>query len=401
MKLARFIMNARSAFISWARRSLMARRSGTLVPSGWSDPSGRYPVGVRDSALTGPGEQIANGVLRVWYPAVAETGSGRRNYFGNAHEQRTMTQGLTALLSARGAAALGARNTAALVNATPLGGTHPVVFFSHGFTGFVGQNSHLCEHLAAHGYLVISLAYPGAASAIAAPDGSAEFMSSSDRTRLNSDEFISTMIGLLRARSVETEDELLAQATQIKSLADENAHWSAHLSAVLDALVTAEARRSNVDHDTLAILETGDWSRIALTGMSFGGSTSANVAHLDHRVQAAVNLDGMQQGALLRHTNIRVPLLTMTSAGSILRSGRGVNDLHYEGKTPNGNVRRITVPNAGHFGFTDLVELGRGRIRPLLDLGQIDGAEMLRLVADHTLAFLNETLKHPKGTDEQ
>lgn len=377
----------------------MTRRSGTLVPQDWRGPSGQYSVGVRDTALTGEGSQIERGVLRIWYPAVPGTGTGQRRYFGDVAEQRIMARGLAALLSTRGAAHLGARETAAQVNAVPNSGSYPVVFFSHGFTGFIGQNSHLCEHLAAAGYLVISLAYPGAASAIAAPDGSAQVMSKADRTRLNSDEFIGTMLGLLRARSIAVENELLEHAAQIDSLAKEHAHWSGHLSAVLDALVDPEARRSNVDQDTLAILETGNWAQIALTGMSFGGSTSANVAHLDRRICAAVNLDGMQQGALLRNTNIRVPLLTMTSAGSILRSGRGVNDLHYEGSVPNGNVRRITVPTAGHFGFTDLVELGRGRIRPLLDLGPIDGETMLHLVAEHTLEFLNETLKH--RTDEQ
>lgn len=392
MSLIRLALKAQGAAVGAVRRVLLHTRSAALVPADWPAPRGNFAVGVRDASVAGIGRLTSDGMVRVWYPARVGTGSGHREYFGDGTEQGAMIRGLAPLLSRRGSGRLGARTTVSLQDAEAIGSDHPVVFFSHGFGGFIGQNTHLCESLAAAGYVVVSVAYPKAAAAIWAPDGSSQFMTKGDSNRLMSDEFARTMLAVLRAKSAIAEDTALEQATTVRSLEFENSRWSAQLTAILDALVDPDERTQRVDGELLRVFDTADWSRIALVGMSFGGSTSANVAHVDGRVSAAVNLDGMQQGAPLFRQSIRVPLLLMTSGGAHMPSGRGIHDLHYEGEHPGALVRRVRVADAGHYGFTDLVELGRGPLRKLLDLGQVDGAKMLAQVSDEVLSFLGSTL---------
>lgn len=375
------------------RLASMRLNAPQAMPSAWPAHAAAYGVGVRDAAVRDIGPRSSDGVIRLWYPAPVSSADAPRRYFDGPDELQVMTRGLRWLLSVRGVRALGGWRTSGRANVLPAAQAAPVVIFSHGFTGFVGQNTHLCERLAAAGYLVISVAYPGAAAAICAPDGAAQVMTAAQRRRLVGDEFVAAMVRLLRARSVAEEDTAIAAAATVDTLARENTRWSAHLTAVLDALVPDEQRRVRVDATTAAILGAGDWSRVALMGMSFGGSTSANVAHVDERVRAAINLDGMQQGdALLRH-DIRVPLLVMSSAGSRLRSGRVVNDLHYERRrTAERRVRRVLVEDAGHYAFTDLVAFGTGRTRRLLDLGTVSPERMLTLVADTVIDFLADAL---------
>ncbi len=383
----------RGAAIALARRVLIRLSLRAAVPPTWRRPAGPHPVGVRDAVISDLGPTAADGAVRIWYPAVAGTGGEARAYFGDREEQRTMVRGLSPLLTAPGTRALGARRTASRRDAVPATTSAPVVLFSHGFTGFVGQNTHLCEHLASAGYLVVSVAYPGAAAAIAAPDGSERVMTAKERRRLTTPEFLRTFLDLVTARTTTAEDAALARAATIDALAAENARWVRHLSAVLDALLSAAQRVRRVDAATCAALDPADWSRVALVGMSFGGSTSANVAQVDPRISAAVNLDGLQQGELLRLRDARVPMLVMSSSGSRLRFGRVITDLHYEARESRAAVQRVFVPDARHHAFTDLVEFGEGPVRRLLDLGTIDAERMLDLVADTTLDFLDATLR--------
>lgn len=395
MRIMRWMLAIRAFVVAVGRRSAIRLAGRRALPRTWSPPSGGHAVGVRDAVVSGIGPAATDSVIRIWYPALAGTGAAPRAYFGGAEELEGMLRGLRPLLSASGVRAFGSRRTASHPDATPTTSGSPVVVFSHGFTGFVGQNTHLCEHLAAAGHVVVSVAYPGAAAAVVAPDGTARVMTRAERRRLTSDEFVRTMLALLTARSVAEEDAALERATGVDALAVENERWTRHLSAVLDALVPAASRPARVDAETARVLDGADWSRLALVGMSFGGSTSANVAQTDERVAAVVNLDGLQQGRELWQRDVRVPTLMMSSAGSLLRSGRTVNELHYQAPGSGAPVRRVLVPDARHFAFTDLVEFGTVPVRRLLDLGTVDPGRMLSLVADTTLAFLDEALRLP------
>lgn len=398
MSLIRTALAVQGAAVGAVRRTIIRLRPESVATAPWEPPVGPRAVGVHDLALAGFGSSGVDGMLRLWYPAVAGTGRGRRAYGGGPHEQDVLARGLSPQLTRAGTRTLGARVTASDEDADPATEGAPVVFFSHGFGGFVGQNTHLCEHLAAAGYVVVSVAYPAGAGSISAPDGSERVMTKADQNRVATSEFVDTVAALLTARTAEKEDAALDRAAHIRSLEAEDEAWSGHLVRVLDALVDPDARAASLDATARRILDPADWSRIALVGMSFGGSTSGNVAHADARVSAAVNLDGLQQGSTLRLTDIRVPMLAMSAGSSRMRSGRVVNDLHYAAPDGGTNVQRVYVPDAQHLGFTDLVEVGSPLVRRLLGVGTIDPARMIVLVNDAVLGFLDPILR-PQPAD--
>ncbi|MEZ4320543.1 MAG: hypothetical protein R3F61_23885 [Myxococcota bacterium] len=97
------------------------------------DEPGPWDVGVRTETFADPrGGEL---VVEVWYPA--EPDGAPVDY------------GLPYALDARG-----------LRDATPRGGPHPLVMFSHGHGGARQQSVYLTEQLASHGMVVVAVDHP-------------------------------------------------------------------------------------------------------------------------------------------------------------------------------------------------------------------------------------------------
>jgi len=100
---------------------------------------GRFPVGVRTFDVADPvrGRDIP---IEVWYPAT------------DAHAGQDLdsaTQDTYALIPG-----FPASSQEAMRDAEPFDEEFPPVVFSHGFSGHRRQTTHLCTHLASHGYVV-------------------------------------------------------------------------------------------------------------------------------------------------------------------------------------------------------------------------------------------------------
>lgn len=115
------------------------------LASAYSEP-GPHPVGVTTM-------QLAKGPLvEVWYPAVEGT-TGTETY-----DVRDFTPpAIKALLTGEAAATY---SYAAGRDADLAEGEHPVVLFSHGYTGIRLQSTFLTSHLASWGMIVVSPEHP-------------------------------------------------------------------------------------------------------------------------------------------------------------------------------------------------------------------------------------------------
>ena len=115
------------------------------LASAYSEP-GPHPVGVTTM-------QLAKGPLvDVWYPAVEGT-TGTETY-----DVRDFTPpAIKALLTGEAAATY---SYAAGRDADLAEGEHPVVLFSHGYTGIRLQSTFLTSHLASWGMIVVSPDHP-------------------------------------------------------------------------------------------------------------------------------------------------------------------------------------------------------------------------------------------------
>jgi dienelactone hydrolase len=98
---------------------------------------GPHPVGVRTVTVSSSGRDIP---IEVWYPAPS-------TYAGQ--DRDPSTQDSYALFPG-----MPSSNQEAVRDAEPADDAFPPIVFSHGFAGHRRQTTHLCTHLASHGYVV-------------------------------------------------------------------------------------------------------------------------------------------------------------------------------------------------------------------------------------------------------
>jgi dienelactone hydrolase len=151
-------------------------------------------------------------------------------------------------------------------------GSHPVVVFTHGYTGTFTDYTFLFEDLASRGYVVASVNHTYEATAVQFPDG----------------RVVKSLVGTHFGPSL----QLDAKATSFAVAAR-----IADLKSVLDELQRMNAGRSGAFAGKL------DLSRVALAGHSLGGMTALLGMEMEPRFKAALSIDGITPGALFGTTS--------------------------------------------------------------------------------------------------
>jgi dienelactone hydrolase len=342
--------------------------------------TGGYAVGVVDLALTDPSRRELFGPqpggprelgLIVWYPAARA--EGRRSPIWRKPDVI-----LPAYAKAMGyppAVADAFRNQQShAYEAAPVarGRRFPVVIFSHGYAqGFAAQNVALCEELASHGYVVVSIGHTYEGFITLLKDGK---VASSDAGQIKSfnDE--------LRAPPERTDDARFA-----RQIADGPILGRSLDVWIKDTLFVAD-QLSMLDRAgaPAALIGAMDTHQLAFTGMSFGGAVAPLACAEDDRCKAAVNLDGTQFGHF--KAPLSKPVLFMTRDDDR-------DDNYGVFRQAKGSAAYVVVPGSAHFDFTDLPLITHPG-PPAKPGSPIEGRRMAALVADFTRTFLDETVKH-------
>jgi platelet-activating factor acetylhydrolase isoform II len=136
----------------------------------WPDVVGQFPVGTLEFEVTdalrnsqyAPNPTDARRLyVRAWYPAGDVAGYHRRPYFTDAEINTVPVMSLQLLRQPPDALRNAVRLlTNAHVGAPPATGKFPVAVFNHGYLSYPAQHTALFEHLAANGYVVLSLGHP-------------------------------------------------------------------------------------------------------------------------------------------------------------------------------------------------------------------------------------------------
>ena len=156
-------------------------------------------------------------------------------------------------------------------------GSHPVVVFTHGYTGTLTDYTFLFEDLASRGYVVASVAHIFESTAVQLRDGR---LLTSKTSHL--------------ARNFQTDEPsaTLAVAVRLSDL----------------KFVMNELERIN-RQDKSPFFAAFDLSRVALAGHSLGGLTALLGIEAEPRFRAAVSLDGAAPGAWFAPTTKPVMML--------------------------------------------------------------------------------------------
>ena len=235
-------------------------------------------------------------------------------------------------------------------------GAHPVIVFTHGYTGTFTDYTFIFEDLASRGYVVVSVDHTYEATAVVFPDG----------------RFVKSVFGSHLGNTVRTDEQALSLAVSVR-LSD--------LKFVVD-----ELGRLN-DSAESPFAEKLDTSSVALAGHSLGGLTAILGVEEEPRFRAGIVLDGVMPDSSA--STIETPILLL-AAGSQQWSPV---ECGLWGKL-QGPRFAVNLRGAEHLTPSDAVWLASGAIKT----GDMGPDKTIAAVRDYIAAFLDTNLRgKPSG----
>jgi dienelactone hydrolase len=313
-------------------------------------PTGPEPVGTRtfdwiDSSRPDP--FLSHGVsrellVRFWYPASLTETCEAAEY---------TAPGVWSFFSHLLGVPLPRITTNSCLNAPVAGGVHPIVVFTHGYTGTFTDYTYLFEDLASQGYIVASVNHTSEATATEFPDG----------------RFVKSALGSYIDNTWRADEKTLAFASAIR-LQD--------LEFVLNQLAGLNRGAGNPFAHRL------DLSRVAIAGHSAGGTIAFRVLGQDPRFKAGVILDGY-----FSPTDIHPTLAPVL----ILRAGSetSAEDRCLLATRLRGPYLLVNLSGAEHLTPTDALWIARGAIAS----GPMGPEGTIGAIRNYVSSFLDTNLR--------
>ncbi len=326
--------------------------------------TGPHAVGVRTIVFVDASrdDPYAGGrrtlVTDIWYPADEAARSGKTTTFSEFFgRHREAAKAFVDHFGSGTVADVNARFRSLSVRDAPmLAGRYPLLVFSHGNGGVRHQNVFQMDHLASHGYIVVSPDHTGNAAVTPLPDRALRYNNEgrgfSAKNRPLDVSFLITRL-------------LAASDGKPKEGGAKSASW---LAGAIDA------------------------EKIGVLGHSFGGFTACRVADIDPRVKAIVPMT-VSYG---KRTALPVLVMLADLDRTMGAAGNAVSRLYYQSCT--GPKYLLSIRRAGHFSYTDM-----NYINPTFGDGigvdRKTGEEFLpidrakKIINAYTLAFFDHYLR--------
>jgi dienelactone hydrolase len=231
-------------------------------------------------------------------------------------------------------------------------GSHPVVVFTHGYTGTFTDYTFLAEDLASRGYVVASVDHTYEATAVQFPDG----------------RLVKSVLGSHLAESTWRRDEQALSFAISVRLSD--------LKFMVDELERLNANAGSPFAGKL------DMARIAVAGHSLGGVTALLSVEQEKRFRAGITIDGDVSDGSVRVTNTPVLILAMGHDRWSDNECRLWSDLH-------GPRLAVNFQGAEHVTPSDAVWLAKDAVRT----GIMGPEKTIGAVRDYIAAFLDTNLR--------
>ena len=282
----------------------------------------------------------------------------------------------------------------------------PVVFYSHGYTSFLGQNTVLMEHLASHGYVVFSIqhTYDSASTAFLngdVADMDAALGKTTEEARSARPLLEEAMTGATLDARLEGALAYQENLTRVgdRVVAKSTPTWVADRLFVHNTLQTAPPA------SVAEIAAASNFSRVGEIGMSMGGAISGEICMIDPRCAAGVNLDGSNLPFTAFDADVPAPFLMfhsdlrtnyrLTKKTPPVGTPRSFNEFSYERIASAGarnDVYRVQLKDVQHLGLSNFTHF---MISPFRDSILGGGPERIIIGAqnDFVLGFLDKHLR--------
>jgi len=326
-------------------------------------PTGPSAVGRIELALTDPARVdpfLSDGHARelavwIWYPTAKSSAGAAAPYLPTAWaDAANSVNGLAAVLFQDNNAV----RTNSIASAPLEGKSPPVVVLMPGLGNSIAEYTELAEDLASHGYAVVGINPTGSSTVVGFPDGHLVY---------------ATPKGSIAETNI---DAWYATASRLVGV------WVDDASFVVSALTKSPPSVGALD-----------FSRVAYVGHSLGGNASFEACARDSRCIAAVDLDGTIFSQV-RRTGLKVPGLILQANNKVSCDEfcqRRKDD--FKGLTMSGPVRDLAMNGAEHLNFSDNGVLFMPLLRPVGQLGSIDGARGGLITRDVVRAFVDQEIR--------
>lgn len=301
-------------------------------------------------------------MVSMYYPAKVSSHEDPAPYMSRV-EAGLLLKGLK-LSGSFSARQVAATRTHARPGAAPVGGKHPLVVLSPGFTLPRTTLTLLSEDLASRGYVVALLDHAHEAFGATFPKGRVLTCTACEKVE--------------EAPSDEEEKKLLAKAAVGRA---------GDISFLLDKLT---GPRGHGSAPFWKHSEMIDARRVGAAGHSLGGNAAGYAMGRDQRIRAGVNLDGSFFAPLPRSGLGRPFLLLGTKSGHMPDSADRTWPRDWRRLT--GWKRWLTVEGAGHFSFIDLPVLG-GQLGETDPSAPLSGERCGEITTAYVGAFFDQKLR--------
>jgi dienelactone hydrolase len=327
------------------------------MPTGAS-AVGRVELALTDSSRVDPfasdgrPREIA---VWIWYPTAKGNAAATAPYLPKPWaDAANNVNGIAAVLFQDNNAV----RTNSIPSAALQGKSPPVVVLMPGLGNSIAEYSELAEDLASHGYAVVGINPTGSSTVVGFPDGHLVY---------------GTPEGSIMATNI---DAWYASASRVVGV------WVDDASFVVSTLAKSPPAVGALD-----------FSRVAYVGHSLGGNASFEVCARDTRCVAAITLDGTIFSQV-RRTGLKVPGLILQADDKAACDDfcqRRKDD--FKALTATGPVRDLAISGAEHLNFSDNSVLFMPLLRPVGQLGSIDGARGVLITRDVVRAFLDQGIR--------
>lgn len=335
------------------------------------DRLGSYPIGVTtmqldDHSRPDPETGGPRGLLtEIWYPATDAARDMPKNKYSEfilrgvvPGSIEAAERGLNGYKEGLTIEALDATYRNVAVRDAPMrDGKYPLIVFSHGSGGTRVGYTFFVEHMASHGYIVMSADHTG-----------------------------NSRFTFLNGQVVERGGPR-AQSSAVDRPKD--------VSFLIDSMT-----RMNNGADS-RFAGRVDMERVGVSGMSFGGSTTMRALNQDARIKAGIML--APGGGAGERTNTTTPIMMMigTEDSTVRERGNARSRQYYE--ESKGPRYLVEIKDAGHFSFTSVEQynseygngIGKGKriTIPDEDVVYLSPEETHGIINSYAAAFWGAYLK--------
>ena len=351
---------------------LLATTAGDAAAANLPDPAkpGSYPVGVTTMLLVDHSRtDVTTGGPRslpteIWYPATEDSRDLPKNKFSDFFVKARnpkLNGALTLAFNIELKEIDKTFKNFAVRDARVRDGVFPLIVFSHGNGGIRSQNAYWCEHIASHGYVVMSPDHTGNSAVTAIGD---EVIPYNNEGR--------------PASAVDRPRDLMFL---IDTMTQMNSGGDSRFTGKID-----------IEH-------------IGASGHSFGGYAATAVADMDSRIDAIAPMAAVNR----ERTNYTCPAMVLlaTEDATIGLDGNARIRQYYE--ESKGSRYLVELVNGGHYSFTEMYQVnphfgdGVGKGQRITDGEEIVYIPMERafeITNAYTTAFFGRYIKGLTGYDE-